>query len=105
MLFSQDGPDEADQRVAVGEDADDVGAASDLFVESFLGVVGPDLAPDLFGEGGKRQQIRTCVLKMIGDLGELVGESVDNSIILGCNGISVRLVEHRMQQRAYPRPG
>jgi hypothetical protein len=35
-LFSQDGPDEADEGVAVGEDADDVGAAADLFVESFL---------------------------------------------------------------------
>jgi hypothetical protein len=35
-LFSQDGADEADQRRAVGEDADDVGAAADLFVEPFL---------------------------------------------------------------------
>jgi hypothetical protein len=40
VLFSEDGPDEADEGVAVGEDADDVGAAPDLFVEPFLGVVG-----------------------------------------------------------------
>lgn len=40
---------------------------------------------------------------MLGDLGELVGQCVDNSIVLGGNRISVRLVEHRVQQRAYPR--
>jgi hypothetical protein len=37
--------------VTVGEDADNVGAAADLLVEPFLGVVGPDLLPDLAGEG------------------------------------------------------
>jgi hypothetical protein len=36
VLFGQDGADEADQGVAVGEDADDVGAAADLLVEPFL---------------------------------------------------------------------
>jgi hypothetical protein len=35
VLFGQYGADEADQGVAVGEDADDVGAAPDFFVESF----------------------------------------------------------------------
>jgi hypothetical protein len=39
-LFGQDGADEADQGGAAGEDADDVGAAADLFVEPLLGVVG-----------------------------------------------------------------
>ena len=69
MLFGQDGADEADQRVAVGEDADDVGAPPDLLVEPFLGVVRPDLAPDLLGERGERQQVSTGVFEMIGDLG------------------------------------
>jgi hypothetical protein len=55
-----------------GEDADDVGAAADLLVESFLGVVGPDLAPHLLGERGERQQIRPGGLQVIGPLGELV---------------------------------
>src|SRR3954471_2445165 len=40
VLFGQHGADEADECGAVGEDADDVGAAADLLVESFLGVVG-----------------------------------------------------------------
>jgi len=42
VLFSQDGADEPDDRAAVGEDADDVGAAADLAVEAFVGVVGPE---------------------------------------------------------------
>ena len=72
MLFGQDGADEADQSVAVGEDADDVGASADLFVESLLGVVRPDLAPDLLGERGERQQIRPRRFEVIGDKTELV---------------------------------
>ena len=36
MLFGQDGADEANEGVAIGEDADDVGASADLLVESFL---------------------------------------------------------------------
>jgi hypothetical protein len=43
ILFGQDGADQPDQGGSVGEDADDVGAAADFFVESFLGVVGPGL--------------------------------------------------------------
>ena len=45
-LFGQHGADEPDCGRAAGEDADDVGAPADLFVQSFLGVVAPDLAPD-----------------------------------------------------------
>jgi hypothetical protein len=52
VVFGQHRTDEADQGVAVGEDADDVGAAADLLVEAFLRVVRPDLAPDLLGERG-----------------------------------------------------
>ena len=36
VLFGEHGADEADEGGAVGEDADDVGAAADLFVEPFL---------------------------------------------------------------------
>ena len=35
----------------------DVGAASDLFVQSFLGVVGPDLPPVGLGEPGEDQDL------------------------------------------------
>lgn len=50
VLFGQDGADEADEGVAVGEGADDVGAAADLAVEA---LVGPDLAPQLLGKAVK----------------------------------------------------
>jgi hypothetical protein len=56
VLFGQDGADEANEGAA-GEDADDVGAAADFFVESFLGVIGPDLAPDL---ATSRPRISRC---------------------------------------------
>jgi len=36
VLFGEHGADEADQRVAVGEDPDDVGAAPDLFCSALL---------------------------------------------------------------------
>ena len=73
MLFGQDGADEADQRVAVGEDADDVGAPAD-FVEPLLRVVRPDLAPDLLGERGERQQVGAGGLEVLGGLRQLVGQ-------------------------------
>ena len=63
---------QADQGVAVGEDADDIGASADLLVEPFLGIVGPDLAPDLLGERGERQQVGSGLLQMVGNLGEFV---------------------------------
>ena len=72
MLFGQYRADEADQGVAVGEDADDIGAPADLLVEPFLGVVGPNLAPDLFGEGSELQQVLPGILEVFGDLGSLV---------------------------------
>jgi hypothetical protein len=53
VLLGQDGADEADDRVPVGEDADHVGAAADLLVEPCVGVVRPDLPPDLLGERGE----------------------------------------------------
>jgi hypothetical protein len=45
-VLGQDGADGPDDRAAVGEGADHVGAAEDLAVESLVGV-GPDLSPKL----------------------------------------------------------
>ena len=41
MLFGPDGSDESDDGVAVGKDADDVGASADLAVEPFVGYLQP----------------------------------------------------------------
>ena len=55
--------------VPVGEDADDVGAAADLAVEPFVGVVGPDLARS-FGKADA--QVGAGGVEVLGDLGQLV---------------------------------
>jgi len=39
VLLGEDGADETDDAVAVGEDPDDVGAAPDLAVQALVGVV------------------------------------------------------------------
>ncbi|UQX09962.1 DUF5994 family protein [Candidatus Mycobacterium methanotrophicum] len=38
-------------------------------IEALLGIVGPDLAPDLLGKSGERQQIRAGRVEVLGDLG------------------------------------
>ena len=52
-VSSEDGADEAEDGGVVGEDADDVGAALDLFVDPLERVRRPDLAPVGVGEGGE----------------------------------------------------
>ena len=64
VLFGQHGADEADQRGAVGEDADDVGAAADLLVE-------PLLYPAL-GGGSTRQGLDVQLVEAV----EVVVEGV-----------------------------
>jgi hypothetical protein len=74
VLLGEDGSDEADDRAAVGEDPDDIGAAPDLAVKALLGVVRPDLAPDLLGQRGEREDVRAGGLEVLGDLGVLAGK-------------------------------
>jgi hypothetical protein len=52
-LLGQHRADQPDDRGPVGEDAHHVGATADLLVQPLLGVVGPNLRPDLAGEGGE----------------------------------------------------
>jgi hypothetical protein len=49
-LFEQDGADEPDDGLVVGEDADDVVSAFDLAVEALEAVVGVNFRPVLFGK-------------------------------------------------------
>ena len=104
VLLGQDGADEPDDRGAVGEDADDVGAAADLAVEAFVGVVGPDLAPDLLGERGEGEDVGAGGLEVVGDGGELLGQGVDDPVELGVHRLGVGLVVDRVQQRLDPAP-
>jgi integrase len=43
VMLGEHGADQANHSGSVGKDADDLGAAADLAVQSFLGIVGPDL--------------------------------------------------------------
>jgi len=65
VLFGQDGADEADDGVAVGEDVDDVGAPAHFPVTPLLGVVRPDLAPHLAGEGGEGEDVAARGLEVV----------------------------------------
>ena len=72
-LFGQDGPDEADDRVAVGSDPDGVRTASGLADPALGGVVRPALVPHFLGEGGEGQDVRASGVEVLVDLGQLVG--------------------------------
>ncbi len=68
----------------VGKMPDDVGAAPDLFVEAFLRVVGPDLAPVGFGEPGEGQDLGGRGVEVLGGVGEAdIVELVDDAAMLG----------------------
>ena len=67
MLFSQDGADQPYQRGPIGEDADDIGAAADLSIEPFLGIVGPDLPPRRLREGGEGQDVSAGRIQVLRD--------------------------------------
>ena len=70
--------------------------AADLFVQALLGVVGPDLPPDLFGEGGECGQVGPGVLEVFGHLRKLLGECLQDAVILSVNSFRVGLVIHGM---------
>ena len=90
--------------VAVGEDADDVGAAADLAVESFLGVVRPDLAPDLFRERGEGEDVGAGASRCSATAGSFSARASSDSVELGVHGLGVGLVIDRVQHRLHPAP-
>lgn len=63
VLLSEKSTGETDDGGAVGKDADDVGAVSDLLVEPLLWVVRPDLVPLLSREGGEGQDVLEAIGK------------------------------------------
>jgi hypothetical protein len=70
-----------------------------------IGVVGPDLPPDLFGKGRERQDVGAGGLQVLGDGGELAGQGVQDPVVLGVDRVGVGLVVDAVQQGPDPRPG
>jgi hypothetical protein len=70
VLLGQHRAGKADDGIAAGEDADHVGPPAHLFIQALLGIIAPDLAPDLAGEGGERQDVLACLVQVGGGLRE-----------------------------------
>ena len=66
VLLGEHGTDHADEGRSVREDADHVGAPTNLFVEPLKRVVGPDLPPDRLREGGEGEQLLAGVGQQLG---------------------------------------
>ena len=96
MLLGQDRSDEADDRVPVGEDPHDVGAAAELSVQAFVGVVRPDLSPHALGEAGEGQDLVTGRVQVGLDLGQGL-DGVQELVLLGVHRGRVDLVEDAVQ--------
>ena len=71
-LFGQDRADEADDRLAVRQDPDRVGAAPDLPVQPFGEVIRPDLGPDLGGEAGEGEDVGAGRVEVVMNLRQLL---------------------------------
>jgi hypothetical protein len=70
VLLDAEHPGEADQGGIVGEDADHVGAAADLFVEALERIGRAQLAPVISWERVEGEQVRLGVLEQRGDLAQ-----------------------------------
>lgn len=67
VLFEQGCADQSGDGGVVGEDLDEVGSAFDLGVDSFGGVVRPDLLAVLGREVGERGEVGFGVAQHAGD--------------------------------------
>jgi hypothetical protein len=70
VLLDAEHPGEPDQRVVVGEDADDVGAPADLAVEALERVGRAQLAPVRRRKRVEGQDVGLGVFEHRGDLGD-----------------------------------
>ncbi len=93
VLLERAGADETDDGVLVGKDADDVGAALDLAVETLERIGGVKLRPMVLGEGHVGQHVGLGVVHHRGKLGHLGSELVGDLAPLGPRGRGVVLGE------------
>ena len=74
-------------------------------VESLVGIVGPDLAPDLLRDSGEGEDVCAGFVEVVVDLGQLVGHGVEKLVELGVYGLGVGLVVDAVQHRLHAGPG
>lgn len=98
VLVGEDGYDEADDGSAVRESTDDVCPAQDLPIGSLVGVVGPDLPPDLLGERAEVEDVGAGVLEVVSDNEQLADDGVANVVELGVHHLGVGLGLDRVEQ-------
>ena len=53
---------------------------------------------------GEGEHVGSGVIEMLGDRGELVGQSIEDPVVLGVHSVGVGLVVDRVQQRLHPAP-
>jgi len=92
MDLAEHSADQANDRLAVREDADHVSAPTDLAVEPLLGVVAPDLPPVLLGEGREGEQILRGLVEMSAAFGRPRRCSTVRAYLS-----SVRIVRHTIE--------
>lgn len=93
VLLDQNSPGEPEEGGGVGEDADDVGAAFDLFVHPLQWVGGPDLPLVPRGEGAEGEQVVSGVVEQRGDLRVGAAEHCGDLLELGDHVVLVGLGE------------
>jgi hypothetical protein len=105
VLLGEESADEADDAVAVRVEAHDVGAAADLPVQPFGGVVRPNPLPDLLREHGKREDLLPRRLEVGEALRELVLDGVQGPVETGSARTPCRAGRTRSAGRPHPRLG
>ena len=95
VSFHEHGTDEADDGCSAREDPNDVGAAADLLVQAFLGVIGTDLLPVLVREAADGQEVMKGVCEQGSCLRKLLFELLEYAPVLNFYLLYIELDEDR----------
>ena len=87
VLFQQQGADETDDGVVVGEDADHVGAPLDLAVEALDRIGAVELRPMLLREGHVGEHVGLGIVENSGELWQLRATLIGDGAPLGAGGL------------------
>jgi len=105
VLLGEDSAHEADDRVPVGEDPNNVRATADLPVESLVRVVRPDLPPELLREDGEGEDVCAGSIEVGERFRQFVFQRVEDPVELGVHRPGIGLVVNGVQECFHLRPG